>query len=154
MTWSFLQPRYFYYPWLCGLPSLNPLSCMRVISAVAWSYQKTIQLKTCSWQCEIIGVQTQTANCGVLLEIGGIPLHIWVVKFAIKNFERIFLGSGNKILLEAYKEGGVCWDLSIKSPLEINGMPNFYVDNQVCEYPFVFHFLSNSWNIETRLKYD
>ena len=87
---------------------------------------------------QILGVQKQTTNCGVLLEIGRIPLHIWAAKFAIKNWERIRLGSGNEILLEAYKEGAVCWDLSIKSLLETNGMLNFYVDNPVCEYPFVF----------------
>ena len=32
---------------------------------------------------QILGVQKQTTNCGVLLEIGRIPLHIWAAKFAI-----------------------------------------------------------------------
>ena len=37
-----------------------------------------------------------------------------------------------------YKEGNFCWDLSIKSLLETNGMFNFYIDNAITEYPFVF----------------
>ena len=34
---------------------------------------------------QILGVQKQTTNCVVLLEIGRIPLHIWVAKLSVKN---------------------------------------------------------------------
>ena len=87
---------------------------------------------------QILGVQKQTTNVGVLLEIGRIPLSIWAAKFSVKNWERIRLGEGNEILLNIYKEGDHCWDLSIKSLLETNGMLNFHVDNPIAEYPFVF----------------
>ena len=50
---------------------------------------------------------------------------IWAAKFSVKNWERIRLGEGNEILLNIYKEGDHCWDLSIKSLLETNGMLNF-----------------------------
>ena len=77
---------------------------------------------------QILGVQKQTTNSGVLLELGRIPLHIYATKFSVKNWERIRLGSGNEILIEAYKEGADCWDLHIKSLLEKNGMLNFYMN--------------------------
>ena len=41
---------------------------------------------------ELLGVQTQMTNCGVLLELGQIPLELFAVKNAIKNWVRI---SGN-----------------------------------------------------------
>ena len=87
---------------------------------------------------QILGVQKQTTNVGVLLETGRIPLSIWAAKFSVKNWERIRLGSGNEILIDVYKEGDGCWDLSIKSLLETNGMLNFYIDNPEPEYPFVY----------------
>ena len=62
---------------------------------------------------QILGVQTQTTNIGVLLELGRIPLSISAVKFALKNWERIRLGQGNEILTDAYKDGELCWDLCI-----------------------------------------
>ena len=85
----------------------------------------------------ILGVQTQTTNIGVLLELGRIPLSISAVKFAIKNWERIRLGNGNEILTDAYKDGEFSWDQCIKSLLECNGMLNFYEDASACPYPFV-----------------
>ena len=86
---------------------------------------------------QILGVQTQTTNIGVLLELGRIPLSVSAVKFAVKNWERIRLGNGNEILTDAYKDGELSWDLCIKSLLECNGMLNFYQDASGCPYPFV-----------------
>ena len=48
------------------------------------------------------------------------------------------MGSGNEILIDAYKEGAENWDLSIKSLLESNGMLNFYIDDPLLEYPFIY----------------
>ena len=87
---------------------------------------------------QILGVQKQTTNAGVLLEIGRIPLCIWAAKFCVKNWERIRLGIGNEILIKLYKEGEESWDRSIGTLLETNGMLNFYVDNPVSEFPFIF----------------
>ena len=87
---------------------------------------------------QVLGVQTQTTNIGVLLELGRIPLGIWALKFAVKNWERIRLGHANKILIDAYNNSEVSWDATMKSVLESNGMMNFYVDEPVREFPFVY----------------
>ena len=41
---------------------------------------------------QILGVQKQTTNIGVLLELGRIPIHIYAIKQAIKNWEIIKKG--------------------------------------------------------------
>ena len=87
---------------------------------------------------QILGVKTQTTNIGVLLELGRIPLTLWAKKFSVKNWERIRLGSGNEVLLEAYNKGTSSWDSSIKYLLEHNGMLNFYLEDSACQYPFIF----------------
>ena len=86
---------------------------------------------------QLLGVQKQTTNCGVLLELEEIPLCTFAAKFAIKNWERIRLGKGNPILLESYKCGETSWDLNIRTTLEKNGMLNFYFDDYGKNYPFV-----------------
>ena len=48
----------------------------------------------------LLGVQKQTTNVGVLLELGRIPLHLYASKFAVKNWERIRMGIGNVISLD------------------------------------------------------
>ena len=45
---------------------------------------------------QVLGVQKQTTNIGVLLELGRILLGIWALKFAVKNWERIRLGHGRE----------------------------------------------------------
>ena len=95
---------------------------------------------------QILGVQKQTTNAGVLLEIGRIPLSLWAAKFSVKNWERIRLGIGNEILITGYKEGDKSWDRSIKTLLESNGMLNFYNDNPLSEFPFIFKRLFQRLN--------
>ena len=87
---------------------------------------------------QLLGVQKQTTNIGVLLELGRIPLCVYACKYAIKNWERIRIGNGNGILLDSYKDGELSWDSSIKATLENNGMMNFYLSNCGKEYPFVY----------------
>ena len=88
---------------------------------------------------QVLGVQKQTTNIGVLLELGRIPLSIWAMKFAVKNWERIRLGRGNEILIDGYNnDSEVSWDARIKSALESNGMMNFYINEPVREFPFVY----------------
>ena len=41
---------------------------------------------------QILGVQKQTTNIGVLLELGRVPLQNFAIKAAIKNWERIKTG--------------------------------------------------------------
>ena len=87
---------------------------------------------------QLLGVQKQTTNIGVLLELGRIPLCVYASKNAIKNWERIRIGNGNEILLDCYKDGELSWNSGIKSILESNGMMNFYLSSCVKEYPFVY----------------
>ena len=48
---------------------------------------------------QILGVQKQTTNDGVLLELGLKPLLFDAKKFAVKNWERMIRGDGNSPLL-------------------------------------------------------
>ena len=66
------------------------------------------------------GVQKQTTNIGVLLELGKVPLHINATKFAIKNWERIQTGHSNEILQSSYDEAeseNLNWISSIRECL-------------------------------------
>ena len=38
---------------------------------------------------QLLGVQKQTTNIGALLELGIVPMQLFAVKLAIKNWERI-----------------------------------------------------------------
>ena len=61
------------------------------------------------------------------------------MKFAVENWIRIRLGHGNKILIDGYNnDSEVSWDARIKSALESNGMMNFYFNEPVREFPFVY----------------
>ena len=51
---------------------------------------------------QILGVQKQTTNIGVLLELGRIPLQNFARKAAIKNWERIKSGKINDILKNSH----------------------------------------------------
>ena len=87
---------------------------------------------------QILGVQTQTTNVGVLLEMGKCPLCLSAVKLAVKNWERIRLGKGNGILIDSYKEGNLSWDSYMRTVLESNGMLDFYINQPQCDYPFIY----------------
>ena len=47
---------------------------------------ETLHMRICK---QILGVQNQTTNIGVLLELGRTPLYISCIKLAVKNWERI-----------------------------------------------------------------
>jgi hypothetical protein len=87
----------------------------------------------------ILGVQKQTTNVGVLLELGRIPLNLFASKFAIKNWERMKKGIGNEILLESCNnslddEG---WLHKVKLTLETNGMLNFFENAPERIHPYI-----------------
>ena len=70
---------------------------------------------------QILGVQKQTTNIGVLLELGRVPMGIYAAKSAIKNWGRIRKGQGNVLLLASYRdamESNLPWISSIKFILE------------------------------------
>ena len=87
---------------------------------------------------QLLGVQKQTTNIGVLIELGRSPLNLSATKFAVKNWERIRIGKGNSLLLGSYKDGESSWDMNIKQILESNGMQSFYNNEPDTEYPFLY----------------
>ena len=90
---------------------------------------------------QILGVQTQTTNIGVLLELGLVPLYLFSIKNSLKNWERIRKGQANKLLISAYEEAKntkLPWENGIKSTLGVIGMPNFYTNDHSDKPIFVF----------------
>ena len=90
---------------------------------------------------QILGVQKQTTNVGVLLELGRIPLHLYAMQFSVKNWERIKRGHANSILLASYKDAldeGLPWTDNVKSILETNGMLSFFLNDYTEKPPFIY----------------
>ena len=81
---------------------------------------------------QILGVQKQTTNVGVLLELGRIPLDIYANKFAITNWERVKEKHSNNLLLSSYNDAvdeNLPWISNIKTLLEGKGMLNFFINS-------------------------
>ena len=90
---------------------------------------------------QILGVQKQTPNTGVLLEMGQVPIHHFSVKFSVKNWERIKKGQANKLLISAYNESetlNLPWTNGIKRLLNSVGMSTFYTSLYPNKLPFIF----------------
>ena len=88
----------------------------------------------------ILGVQKQTTNIGVLLELGRLPLQTYARKAAIKNWERIKLGRVNPLLKTSYENAvrdKLPWINNIKDCLETNGMMWSYINTYENKPPFV-----------------
>ena len=102
--------------WGCiKLPKENPLEILHM-----------------SFCKQILGVQRQTTNIGVLLELGRIPLDIYAIKFSIKNWERIKAKRANDLLLSSYNDANkenLPWLSGIKTMLETKGMLNLYINS-------------------------
>ena len=65
-----------------------------------------------------LGVHRSTTNIGVLLELGRIPLEIYAVKLAVKNWERI-----NCLVLASYIDAvgeNLLWLANIRNRKEWN----------------------------------
>ena len=80
---------------------------------------------------QILGVQRQTTNIGVLLELGRIPLKIYCIKQAVKNWERIKKGNANPVLLSSYNDAmkeNLAWVNGLKNHLEKNGMLSLFIN--------------------------
>ena len=102
--------------WGClKLPKNNPI--------------ETLHMRICK---QILGVQKQTTNLGVLLELGRTPLDISCIKLAVKNWERIKKKNANRILLSSYNDAikeNLSWVTGIKGHLEQNGMLSLYTND-------------------------
>ena len=82
----------------------------------------TIQMKFLK---QLLGVQTQTTNIGVLLETGEIPLSIFAKKLSIKNWTRIMRKQANQLVqisLENSEKDKTVWFKEIKTELSSIGL--------------------------------
>ena len=83
---------------------------------------------------QILGVQKQTSNIGVLLELGQVPLSLYAIKNAIKNWERIAIKrAANGLVIKGYDNGIIenhVWSNRIKSTLTEIGMMESFQDNK------------------------
>ena len=52
---------------------------------------------------DLLGVQKQTTNTGVLLELGETPLSLTGIKHATKNWARVCNGKCNKLVTSSYQ---------------------------------------------------
>ena len=92
---------------------------------------ENLHMKVCK---QILGVQKQTTNIGVLLELGRVPLELYAIKNAIKNWARI---SGkenvNDLALKSYNWSlfkKLTWPQQILSHLsKIGMMESFYTSD-------------------------
>ena len=98
---------------------------------------------------QLLWVQRQTTNVGVLLELGQVPLNIYAKKMALKNWERIsFQKKANYITIKSYEfalKENLNWPNMTKSKLaEIGMMQSFQGDHNTHEKAFtrmcdIFH---------------
>ena len=103
---------------------------------------------------QLLGVQKQTSNIGVLLELGRIPMCLYTLKSSIKNWERIKRGQGNEILLESCKDSvdNQSWIPNIRWHLEENEMIDFYETFSENPYPFVHKIIFNKLRAKFHIK--
>ena len=85
-----------------------------------------------SFSKQLLGVQKQTTNDGVLLELGLFPLFILAKKKAIKNWVRMATNENcSTILLNTYQfsiEKGLNWTVSMKKMLSEIGLMQCFDD--------------------------
>ena len=89
---------------------------------------------------QILGVQKQTTNVGVLLELGRIPLQNFAVKAAIKNWERIKKGNINGILMNSHIDAifnNLPWITNIKAILQSHSIDAIRLNRSRAKHPFI-----------------
>jgi hypothetical protein len=103
----------------------------------------------------ILGVQKQTSNIAVLLELGRVPIQLYAIKATVKNWERIKSNKVNTLVYKSYQqamENNLPWVSCMKDTLEQNGMACFYTNNYENKLPFIhkklFQRLSDKFHQE------
>ena len=90
---------------------------------------------------QILGVQKQTTNVGVLLELGRIPLQNYAIKAAIKNWERIKSGKINTILKNSHTlaiPDNLPWISHITSILQSHNIDTLNLNqSRTNKHPFI-----------------
>ena len=98
---------------------------------------ETFHQMTCK---QLLGVQKQTTNIAVLLELGQVPICLHAIKAAIKNWERIRLKQAHEYLISSYQQAindDLPWISNIKNVLVQNGMACFYINLYNDKLPFI-----------------
>ena len=89
---------------------------------------ENLHMKFCK---DLLGVQKQTTNIGVLLELGQVPLYIQAIQNAIKNWGRIMTDDKcNKLVVTSYESAitdKLSWPTKIKDTLSQIGMLDKYL---------------------------
>ena len=82
---------------------------------------ETVHIRFCK---DLLGVQKQTTNVGVLLELGEIPIGILAKNNCIKNYSRISIGKQANALLTtvAQNQNEAVWFLTAKNSLGRTGI--------------------------------
>ena len=89
---------------------------------------------------QILGVQKQTTNLGVLLELGKTTLDLECIKLGVKNWERIKKGNANTLLRASYKDANIeelPWISGIRLNLENNGLLSLFLNEYPDKPPFI-----------------
>ena len=111
---------------------------------------ENLHMKFCK---QLFGVQKQTTNSGVLLELGRIPLEIYAIKNAIKNWVRITCEKrANKLVTMSYNFGlleKLKWPSQIESNLSRIGMMEHFVNKQNTTHLVVFPRLNDIFHQDT-----
>ena len=93
---------------------------------------------------QLLRVQKQTTNIGVLLELGRVPAHFLAIKAATKNWERIKHNEVSILLESSYTDAignNLTWITTIKNLLESNGMLCFFSNSYIEKPPFIHKIL-------------
>ena len=81
---------------------------------------------------QILGVRKQTTNVGVLLELGQVPLSLYAIKNAIKNWARIALQrKANDLVIKCYDNcisQNHTWPSRVRTTLSEIGMFDTFLD--------------------------
>ena len=98
----------------------------------------------------VLGVQKQTTNNGVLLELGQIPITITAIKNAIKNWTKISNIPEHKTLVSSSYQYNITenlsWSKQIKNLLSSNGMLDQYQTKGTNTHKNVFQRLSDNFH--------
>ena len=79
---------------------------------------------------QILGVQVQTTNVGVLLETGRIPISIYAKKACVKNWSRIVRKKCNNLVVYSYQnaeKNNLTWFDKIKIEFAEVGLYGFFL---------------------------
>lgn len=102
---------------------------------------------------QLLGVQKQTTNVGVLLELGQIPLVILARRNAIKNWVRIITNENcNKNIINSYQTSdleNLPWATNVEKKLTEIGMRDLFLAKDGNSHLKAFHRMVDIFNQES-----